>query len=366
MAESESYYQSARRRGVSRRDFLKFCTLMGATLGLNASEFPKIVNALQTKPRLPVIYLNLQECTCCTESFVRSAHPFIGDLIFDMISLDYMEPLQAAAGKQAEAIRLKTMKDNPGGYLLIVEGSATLGDGGVYCTIGGKTSTQLLKETADGAAAVIAYGSCATNTCVQGAYPNPTKAVPVRDVVKNKPIINVPGCPPIAEVITGTIVHYLTYGKIPELTNQGRPKAFYQHRVHDNCVRRAFFDAGQFVEIFDDEGAKQGWCLYKLGCKGPTTYNACAITEWNNGVSYPIKSGHPCIGCSEEHFFDNTPMYTHLAKIPNNAIGKDADTIGTSVLGLAGAAVAVHAGITAVVKHREKNGKESEHDENRN
>ncbi|ODA40974.1 hydrogenase small subunit [Desulfosporosinus sp. BG] len=366
MSESESYYQLARRRGVSRRDFLKFCALTGAMLGLDAAEFPKIVQALQTKPRLPVIYLNLQECTCCTESFLRSAHPLISDLILNMISLDYMEPLQAAAGKQAEAARLKTMKDHPGAYLLVVEGSATLGNGGVYCTIGGQSSTELLKEVASGAAAVIAYGSCATNACVQGAYPNPTQAVPIRKVVKNKPIIDVPGCPPIAEVITGTIVHYLTYGEIPELTNLGRPKAFYQHRVHDNCVRRAFFDAGQFVESFDDAGAKQGWCLYKVGCKGPTTYNACAITEWNDGVSYPIKSGHPCIGCSEDNYFDNTPLYTRLAKIPNNAIGKDADTIGAGVLGLTGIAVAAHAGMTAVVKNHEKSGKESKHDKNRN
>ncbi|WP_407311045.1 hydrogenase small subunit [Desulfosporosinus sp. SB140] len=357
MPKSESYYQWARRKGVSRRDFLKFCTLMGAMLGLDAAEFPKIVQALQSKPRLPVIYLNLQECTCCGESFLRSAHPLVSDLIFNMISLDYMEVLQAAAGKQAEDVRLKTMKDYPGGYILVVEGSATLGNGGVYCTIGGVSATELLKQTADGAAAVIAYGSCATNACVQGAYPNPTQAVPIRKVVKNKPIIDVPGCPPIAEVITGTIVHYLTYGKIPELTNQGRPKAFYQHRVHDNCVRRAFFDAGQFVESFDDDGAKQGWCLYKMGCKGPTTYNACAITEWNDGVSYPIKSGHPCIGCSENNFFDNTPFYTHLAKIPNNAIGKDVDKVGADVLGVAGIAVAAHAGLTGIVKHREMQAK---------
>ena len=354
MSKTESYYQWARRKGVSRRDFLKFCTLMGAMLGLDAAEFPKIVQALQSKPRLPVIYLNLQECTCCAESFLRSAHPLVSDLIFNMISLDYMEVLQAAAGHQAEAVRLKTMKDHPGGYILVVEGSATLGDGGVYCTIGGVTCTELLKETAKGAAAVIAYGSCATNACIQGAYPNPTQAVPIRRVVKDKPIIDVPGCPPIAEVITGTIVHYLTFGTIPELTNQGRPKAFYQHRVHDNCVRRSFFDAGQFVESFDDAGAKQGWCLYKMGCKGPTTYNACAITEWNDGVSYPIKSGHPCIGCSENNFFDNTPLYTHLAKIPNNAIGKDMDTVGRGVIGVAALGVVAHAGMTAMVKHQDK------------
>jgi len=360
VAKANSYYNWARSRGVSRRSFLKFCALMGAMLGLDASEVPKIVQALENKPRLPVIYLNLQECTCCGESFIRSAHPLIADLIFNMISLDYMELLQAAAGAQAEAVRVKTMKDFQGKYLLVVEGSATLGDGGVYCTLGGRTTEDILKETAEGAIAVIAYGSCATNACIQGAYPNPTQAVPVRRVVKNRPVIDVPGCPPISEVIIGTIVHYLTFGEIPELTNQGRPKAFYQHRIHDNCNRRAFFDAGQFVEAFDDAGAKQGWCLYKMGCKGPTTYNACAITQWNDGVSYPIKSGHPCIGCSENNFYDNTPFYTHLAEIPNDAIGKDPDKIGKAVLAVAGLGVAVHGTATALVKSKEKSEKRKE------
>ncbi len=352
MPGRESYYQWAERKGISRRNFLKFCTIMAGMLGLDATAVPKIVQALETKPRLPVIYLNLQECTCCGESFIRSAHPLLEDLIFNMISLDYMETLQAAAGKQAEAAKQKTMQDYGGKYLLVVEGSPTVGSGGVYCTIGGRTSVDILQEAAKGAMAVVAYGSCAVNTCIQGARPNPTQAVSVSRIVRDKAVINVPGCPPIAEVITGTIVHYLTFGTIPELTNQGRPKAFYAHRVHDNCNRRAFFDAGQFVESFDDAGAKQGWCLYKVGCKGPTTYNACALTQWNNGVSYPIKSGHPCIGCSEDNFYDNTPFYTHLANIPSGNIGVNVDQAGFAILGVAGVGIAAHAAITGVTQGR--------------
>lgn len=351
----DTYYSWARRRGISRRDFLKFCAMTAAMLGLDSSAVPKIVKALETNPRIPVIYLNLQECTCCSESFLRSAHPLVSDLIFNMISLDYMEVIQAAAGIQAESARLKAMQDYYGKYVLVVEGSATLGDGGVYCTIGGMTANDLLKECADGAAAVIAYGSCATNACIQGAYPNPTEAVPIRHIVKNKPVIDVPGCPPIAEVITGTIVHYVTFGEIPELTSQGRPKAFYSKRVHDGCTRRAFFDAGQFVEQFDDEGAKKGWCLYKMGCKGPVAYNACAVIEWNEGVSFPVKSGHPCMACSENNWYDtSTPFYTHLADIPNNAIGRNPDELGKAALGVAGVGVVAHAVATIATKTNEK------------
>lgn len=256
----------------------------------------------------------MQECTCCSESLLRAGHPLAADLILNMISLDYMEVLQAAAGEQAEEAKLKTMREYHNKYLLVVEGSATLAEDGVYCTIGGRTTVSILEEAAAGALAVIAYGSCATDGCVQAAYPNPTGAVPIHEVVKDKPVIKVPGCPPIAEVITGTIVHYLTFGVLPELTPQGRPKAFYQHTIHDNCNRRAFFDKGMFVESFDDHGAREGWCLYKMGCKGPSTYNACALTGWNEGTSYPIKSGHPCLGCSEDRFFDRGSFYSVMDK----------------------------------------------------
>lgn len=361
MKDSESFYQWALNKGVSRRNFIKFCTMAAAMLGLEATAVPAIVSALENKPRLPVIYLSLQECTCCGESFIRSAHPLIADLIMNMISLDYMEVLQAAAGEQAEAARLNTMKAYPGQYLVVVEGSIPLADGGIYCTINGKTAASILQETAKDAVAVIAFGSCSTNACVQGAYPNPTQAVPVRQVVKDKPVIDVPGCPPIAEVITGTIVHYLTFGTIPALTAQGRPAAFYSNRVHDGCTRRAFFDAGQFVEVFDDQGAKNGWCLYKVGCKGPTTYNACAVTQWNEGLSFPVKSGHPCMGCSENNWYDsNTPFYTHLAHIPNHAIGMNADQIGVAALGVTAAGVLAHGAATAAVKSKKRADKRRE------
>jgi hydrogenase small subunit len=45
--------------------------------------------------------------------------------------------------------------------------------------IGGKTSMQILDEAAEGASAIIAWGSCASNGCVQSAKPNPTSATPI-------------------------------------------------------------------------------------------------------------------------------------------------------------------------------------------
>lgn len=360
-----TYYEEVERKGYSRRDFMKFVSMMTAFIGLENSAIGDVAKALETKPRLPVIWLHFQECTCCSESFIRSSHPIVADILLDKISLDYTETLMAASGVQAEQAMKNTMTKYKGQYILCVEGSVPMAADGVYCMIGGKTSLQILEEAAEGAAAIIAWGSCASNGCVQAAKPNPTAATPIHKLVKGKPVIKVPGCPPIGEVMAGVIVHYLTFGRIPELDKLGRPKAFYSKRVHDSCYRRPFYDAGLFVESFDDENAKKGYCLYKVGCKGPSTYNACGVMKWNNGTSYPIQSGHPCIGCSEENYWDNGRIYERASSFAGFGIEATADNIGKAALAATGVAVAAHAIATNVRKKKlifelEKEGQKSE------
>lgn len=360
-----TYYEEVQRKGYSRRDFLKFVSMMTAFIGLENTAIGQVTQALETKPRMPVIWLHFQECTCCSESFIRSSHPIVADILLDKISLDYTETLMAASGTQAEEALKNTMTKYKGQYILCVEGSVPMGADGVYCMIGGKTSIQILEEAAEGAAAVIAWGSCASNGCVQSAKPNPTEATPIHKLVKGKPVIKVPGCPPIGEVMAGVIVHYLTFGRIPELDRLGRPKAFYSKRVHDTCYRRPFYDAGLFVETFDDENAKKGYCLYKMGCKGPSTYNACGVMKWNNGTSFPIQAGHPCIGCSEDNYWDNGRLYDRASSFAGFGIEANADTIGKVALGataaaLAGHAIATNIGKSKLIHTKEAEGKESE------
>ncbi|MBL7844106.1 MAG: hydrogenase small subunit [Cyclobacteriaceae bacterium] len=361
----KTYYEELSEKGYSRRDFMKFCTMIAAYMGLQSSGVAQVAEALKTKPRLPVIWMHFQECTCCSESFIRSSHPIVADIILDKLSLDYTETLMAAAGHQAEEAMHKTMKEHYGEYVLCVEGSVPLGADGVYCMIGGKSSLDILHEVAEGAKAIICWGSCASNGCVQAAKPNPTTATPIHKIIKNKPIIKVPGCPPIGEVMAGTIVHILTFGTLPALDSIGRPKAFYSKRVHDSCYRRPYYDAGLYVESFDDENAKRGYCLYKVGCKGPSTYNACGVMRWNNGVSFPIQSGHGCFGCSEESFWDNGPLYQRLPNIAGFGIEATADTVGKVALGVTAAGIAAHAVVTNLRKGKMINnliseGKESE------
>jgi len=347
-----TYWEVMEQRGYSRRDFIRFCSWMAAFIGLEATGITKVIHAMETKPRLPVVWFHFQECTCCSESFIRTSHPIVADIILDKISLDYTETLQAAAGFQAEEALHNTMKKYKGEYVVLVEGSIPVNDGGIYCTIAGRTAIDIIQEAAEGAKAIIAWGSCASNGCIQSANPNPTGAKPVHKVISGKPIVKVPGCPPIGEIMAGVIVHVLTFDRIPQLDGLGRPKAFYSRRVHDTCYRRPNYDAGLFVETFDDENAKRGFCLYKIGCRGPVTYNACGVTRWNNGVSFPIQSGHPCIGCSEENFWDNGPFYQHLASFPGFGIETTADKIGVALGAITVAGIAAHAISTNIRKRK--------------
>lgn len=308
-----------RAQGISRRGFLKFCGLLASSMALAPAMVPKIAAALEQAKRPSVIWLSFQECTGCTESLTRSHSPSIEGLIFDAISLDYHHTLQAAAGSGAEEAREAAIKENYGNYVLVVDGSIPMDNPG-FSTIAGISNLDMLKEAAAGAAAIIAVGTCAAFGGLPKADPNPTGAVSVADIIQDKPIINVSGCPPIPVVITGVIAHFLTFG-LPELDSLGRPKAFYGQNIHDRCYRRPFYERGLFAETFDDEGAKAGWCLYKLGCKGPVTYNACATTKWNGGVSFPIQSGHGCLGCSEPDFWDFGGFYRALS-IPSGVSGK--------------------------------------------
>lgn len=348
----KTYYESIIEQGYSRRDFLKFSTYMAAFMGLENSMVGQIAKSLENTPRIPIIWEHYQECTCCSESFIRSNHPIVADIILDRVSLDYTLTLMAASGHQAEAAKQETMKKYKGEYILCVEGAIPLEDE-AYCCIAGKSAKQLFLEAAEGAKVIIAWGSCASNGCIQAAKPNPTGAVPIHKIVKNKPIIKVPGCPPIGEVMAGVIVHVVAFGRLPQQDRIGRPKAFYAKRVHDSCYRRPYYDAGLFAETFDDQNAKNGYCLYKVGCKGPSTYNACGAIKWNNGISYPIQSGHPCFGCSEENFWDNDPIYKRMTHVPGFAVESNADTIGKVAAGVLAGGIVLHAVGANISKRKE-------------
>lgn len=312
MSEPSLWEHLAERR-ITRRALLKFSAVMASSLALQPGMAAVIADKLAMTRRQSVLWLSFQECTGCLETLTRSAHPTLESLIFNFISLDYQETLMAAAGDAAE----KTLRDaaaaNRGRYLLVIDGSLPILDGGVYSMTGGRSSVDLLREYAAGAGAVLAVGTCAAYGGIPKAAPNPTGAVGLEHLIGDRPLVAVPGCPPIPEVLSGVIVHYLTFGRLPELDDRKRPLAYFGTTIHDQCYRRPYYDQGKFAKSFDDEGARRGWCLFELGCKGPVTRNACASLKWNGGTSFPIQSGHGCLGCSEPDFWDKGSFYTSLS-----------------------------------------------------
>jgi hydrogenase small subunit len=350
--------ESLEKKGISRRDFMKFCTGMAALLALPFSFVPKIAKAVTTqKPYL--VWLEYQDCAADTEALLRATKPTVAQIILDIFSVEYHETIMAPAGKQAEKSLMDVVKNYKGEYFVVVEGSIPLKDGGVYCCIGGKSAVEIAREVCSNALATIAVGTCAAYGGIPAALPNPTGAVSVKEAVPNAKVINLPGCPANAENITACIVHYLTFGTLPNTDKFGRPYFAYGKRIHDNCERRGHFDAGQFVRQWGDEGHRQGWCLYEMGCKGPETFHNCPTIKYNEGTSWPVQAGHGCIGCSEPHFWDTmSPFYRRLPGVPGFSVEKTADKIGLGLAAATAAGLLLH-GIGRAISPRDKS-KESE------
>lgn len=348
-------------KGFSRREFMGWAGVMTSMLMLPASFTPLVAKAAELADRLPLVWLHMAECTGCSESLLRSATPSIDSLIFDYISLEYHETIMAAAGWQAEHNLEHAMEKYKGRYILMVEGGIPHGQSDYFLTIGahGKTGEQSAREASENAAAIFAIGSCSSFGGVQAAYPNPTNATALSNIT-SKPVINVPGCPPSESNIVGTLLHFILYGTLPALDVFNRPKWAYGLRIHDSCERRGRFDAGEFVEEFGDAGAKDGYCLYKVGCKGPYTFNNCSKQKFNQGTSWPVQAGHGCMGCSEPDFWDkmgivHEPLGDRLYHTVFGGLGADAtaDKIGVGILTVTAVGIAAHAAISLIKNPKE-------------
>lgn len=341
--EDIALLQKLKDRGISRRDFMKFCAAMAATLALPASFAGKIAEAIEKAKRPSLVWLEFQDCAGNTEALLRATKPTVTELILDILSIDYHETIMAPAGHQAEKSLYDVVKNQKGKYIAVVEGSIPMADNGVYCCIGGKSAIEIAKEVCGNAMATIAVGTCAAFGGLPAAKPNPTGAVSVKEAVPGITLLNLPGCPANVENITATIVHFLTFGKLPETDKLGRPYFAHGKRIHDNCERRAHFDAGQFVREWGDEGHRKGWCLYEMGCKGPEAFYNCPTIKYNEGTSWPVQAGHGCIACAAPNFWDTmTPFYRRLPNVPGFGVENTADKIGAGVAGVVAAGIAAH------------------------
>ncbi len=321
-------------RGVSRRSFLNFCGVMAATLALPASYRTQIAEALAAVERPVLIWRQFQDCAGNSESILRSAHPDVAEIVLETLAWNYHELIMAGAGEQAEAMSSQAVRDLKGKYIAVIEGAIPANGG--FCTIGGRSALDIAREVVGNAKATIAVGACAWDGGL--VQHGPTGGQGVQDMVPGANVVNLGGCPHNPANTVAVLVHYLTFGEMPELDQYNRPLFAYGDLIHDQCERRAYYDAGLFVEAWGDEGHRKGYCLYKMGCKGPAATFNCPNVRWNDGTSWPIEAGHTCIGCASHEFWATmSPFYERLPNVPGFGADTTAETVGIGVI--AGVAV---------------------------
>jgi len=341
-------------RGLSRADFLKYCAYLAALIGLDVGAVPRVAEALEAAAKTPiVVWSQFQECTGCTVALLQNTSPDPGQLILQQISLAYLETAMATAGAyNAKGQNYTEMNFDEAfkkGAVWIVEGAVATKIPGAM-TVAGKTSIDIVKETYPKAKATIAIGSCSCFGNIQAAKPDPTGSMGIRKYLREKggipdaQVVNVARCPGNGEDLLAVITSILVTGKLPDLDAEGRPLFLYGQTIHDNCERRGHFDVGEFVEQYGDANSAKGYCLYKIGCKGPVTYAPCGVTRWNGRVSWCNASGGPCIGCSEDNFWDSLTPFS--AEVPGwsypGLAGTNPATVGVVLGGATVVGLAAH------------------------
>jgi len=352
--EDRAFSDQLAARGVSRRDFLKFCGSVAAMLGLSEAMVPTIASAVEqaaASKLTPAVWLDGGLCTGCTESTAQSTNPDVGQIVLDILSMNYMETIMYATGDSAEAALKETVEKYKGKFIMIYEGAVMTGWEGNALRIAGKPSTEQIMEVAPNAAAIIAVGSCAVDGGWVKANPNPAGGMGIGEWLKSQnvatPVINLPTCPVNPEWIVAMVVDVLFLGKLEsgaildELDEFGRPKLIFGQTIHDNCPRRGHFENGEFVYQFGSAEEAKGYCLYPMGCKGPQTQTNCPIVRWNNQTSWCVESGSPCIGCGRFNWVDEgAPFLNRFRQIDIGAGGQTGGYSPGNAALLAGGVVA--------------------------
>jgi hydrogenase small subunit len=352
--DHDALYEQLASRGVTRRDFLKYCGSIAALLGLSEAYVPQIAAAVAHGAELkPALWINGGACTGCTESTAQSDYPDVATIVLDILSVNYFETVMMAQGEDAEKAAEDTIRK--GDYILVYEGSVMRGEDGNTLRVAGRTGEEILLDAAENAEAIVCVGSCAVDGGWVAGNPNPADATGVQRFLTDndieKPLINLPTCPVNPEWVVAVVVDYLVLERVPELDSFNRPKLIFGQTIHDNCPRRGHFENGEFVAEFGSEKEALGYCMYQLGCKGPTTYTNCPIVRWNEGVSWCVQAGSPCIGCGTANpiaggtynWVDmNLPVLARLHDLNvNNNVVQPVE-VGAAATGVVAAALLVH------------------------
>ncbi len=297
-----------KKKGVTRRDFMKFCGVMAAALGLETTVIPKIAEALVSGQRPPFIWLQFSDCTGCTEAFLRSSSPFIDDLLLNKISLEYHETTMAPAGEAALKSLTEAVSNYANKFFVVVEGSIPLADNGNFGRTGDKTMLQIAQEVCPKAKMMISLGTCACYGGLPAAKGGLTDAKCVHGALSGLNAIMLPGCPPNPVNFAALIVNYLMFSDFPKRDTLGRPIFAYGSTVHSQCQRQ-----------------NTAWCLQNFGCRGPSTYHNCPTALYNDKTSWCVQADVPCKGCSQPGFWDAGTFFDYSGAYVGSGSGNDDD-----------------------------------------
>lgn len=285
--------------------------------------------------------------TPSVESLLLGAHPGLPRLILHhpVINVEsgphYLRAAEDAIQGKLDApyvvilegsIADETMVHGVGGYWS-AQGEEPWGPGGAHRAV---SASEWVARLADGAAASIAIGTCATWGGIPAAEGNPTGAMSLMDFLGKDyrsslgvPVVNIPGCAPVGDNFTETaaaILYFLQgFGPLPEFDELGRPAWLFGDTVHRHCVRGAYYEEGDFASEFGDKE-----CLVEIGCWGPVVN--CNITERGaiNHHGGCMNAGGACIGCTMPGFPDKfTPFYT---RSPGSNVSSTASRLLGSII----------------------------------
>ena len=169
-------------RGVSRREFMGFCSAMAVMFGLPKGATAMIADAIENKPKPTLVWLNFQDCAGNTESFLRASRPTVADILLDTISVDYHETIMAAAGHQAERSLHEAIERDHGRYIAVVEGSIPTEAGSVVAGDGAldvanaETLTVTYLDADDGTGSPATKQATAVTDCASPTISNVASA----------------------------------------------------------------------------------------------------------------------------------------------------------------------------------------------
>lgn len=299
--------------GMTRRAFLRdaSCSIALLSIGLKgcagarlheASGRP-VASSAAPDGRLPILWVEAGVCTGCAVSLLSTTQPVVEDVL-DVARIEFQETLSDEAGSRLVDRLRRVAQDARGEFVLVVDGAIPTGACARMTVVGvdgsGRelTAQGLIEELVPQAGLIVALGTCASFGGVAAAANHVTSSVPLGDLVGERTIVRIPGCPPQPTWIAGTLAGFLG-GEVPSLDELGRPLEYFAETLHQRCPRKAAFDAGEFAVVPGEPER----CLFAVGCKGPMTKSDCGMRLWH-GRSSCIRVGHPCMGCTSSAFPD--------------------------------------------------------------